>query len=301
MSRRAVLGAALAGPVLAACGGDKKAGPSAAPSATGPVALEDVGAHAAPGLNIAEAVAEVLPGNARYAFGLIGPDGPLPGANVTVHVGTNPSEPPQASVKAIELQDTGLADRGLYSAMVPFPTPGRYLIAVVAETPDGAFRGGVSVDVLAKSNSPAPGERATSVKTPTTANPLGAKPLCSRKPAPCSMHSISLDDALKNGKPTLVVFSAPAFCVTELCGPVVDILDRLAKQHAGKANFIHVEAYTGASRPGTGQLAPALKAYNFTSEPWLYLIDAKGIVADRMSAAYVTSEVVEGMKKLGIV
>lgn len=297
-SRRAVLRAALATPLLAACGDDKK--PTAQPTPSGPVALDSVGQHAAPGLQIAEAVAEVLPGQQRYAFGLIGPDGPLPGAKVKVYVGQVATAPPAASADATELEDEGLTDRGLYAVTLPFPTPGRYLMAIVAETSAGAFKGGLAVDVPATSKSPAPGQRATSVRTPTTKDPMGAKPLCSRRPKPCSMHDVSLDVALKSGKPTVVVFAAPAFCQTELCGPDVDILDRVAQRHRGKANFVHVEAYTDATTPSDGKLAPALKAYNFTSEPWLYFIDAKGIVSDRISAAYVTSEVEERLAKLGV-
>ena len=300
-SRRAVLRAALATPLLAACGDDKpEAKPTPTPTRSGPVALDSVGAHAAPGLQIGEATAEVLPGQARYAFGLIGPDGPLPGATVKVYVGREPTRPPDAAVDAVELEDEGLTDRGLYAATVPFPAAGRYLLAIVADTPTGAFKGGLAVNVLSRSKSPAPGQRATSVKTPTTRDPMGAKPLCSRRPAACSMHDVSLDVALKSGKPTVVVFAAPAFCQTELCGPDVDIVERVAQRFRGKANFIHVEAYTGATTPTDGKLAPALVAYEFDSEPWLYVVDAQGIVSDRMSAAFVTSEVLTRLAAVGV-
>jgi len=301
-SRRAVLGAALAAPVLAACGDKTTPHSKPSPSApsSGPVALDSVAPNAAPGLQIGEATAEVLPGQVRYAFGLIGPDGPLPGATVKVHVGTDPSAPPTASVDAVELEDEGLTDRGLYAATLPFPKPGKYLLAIVADTPTGAFKGGLAVEVAASSKSPVPGQRATSVKTPTTRDPMGATPLCSKRPKPCSMHDVSLDVALKNGKPTVVVFAAPAFCQTELCGPDVDIVERLAAKHRGKANFVHVEAYTGATNPTDGKLAPALKAYQFDSEPWLYVMDAKGIVSDRISAAFVTSELVDRLAKVGV-
>lgn len=297
--RRDLLRATLLLPVLAAC--KKKGGsPTPTPTPTGPIALEDVGPGSAPGLEIGEAVAELLPGNQRYAFGLVGPDGPLAGATVTVYLGTDAAKPPAQSVPAVELQGTGLSDRGLYRADVSFPQAGSYLVAVVAQTKDGSFKGGTRVDVLAKSKSPVPGQRAISVKTPTTADPAGASPLCSRRPTPCVMHTISLDKALKNGKPTLVVFAAPAFCQTELCGPDVEILDTVARRYAGKANFIHVEAYRGATTPTNGKLAPALEAYHFDSEPWLYVIDRTGVVSDRISSAFVTDEAVSALAKVGV-
>lgn len=300
MNRRQFLRALASVPVLAACGdgSGSRGGPS--PSPTGPLALQDVGGTAAPGLEIVDAEAELLQGSSRYAFGLIGPDGPLAGAKATVHLGTDPAEPPTASVPASELTEAGLADRGLYVAQLPLPTAGRYFVAVVAETDTGAMAGGVQVEVKAKSASPAPGDKAPSVETPTTKEPMAADPLCSRKPKPCSMHALSLDAALRNGKPTVVVFAAPAFCTSQLCGPDVDIVQGVAKRYRDQVNFIHVEAFVGATKPGDGKLAAPLKAFKFDSEPWLYVIDAKGVVSDRISGAFATSEVEARLAKVGV-
>ncbi|MDQ1712410.1 MAG: hypothetical protein QOE45_1860 [Frankiaceae bacterium] len=297
MHRRDLLRAALVVPLLAACNTKSKA---ARPTPTGLVALEDIGGSAAVGLQIGDAEAELLQGTSRYAFGLVGPDGPLAGARATVHVGTDPAKPPTASVAATELTDSGLTGRGLYVSTVPFPTAGQYFVAIVAETDKGAFKGGTQVSVLKTSKSPVPGQRVPVVKTPTTAAPMGADPLCSRRPKVCDMHRISLDAAVKNGLPTVVVFAAPAFCQTELCGPDVEIVQALATTHAGKANFIHVEAYRGATHPGNGVMAPALAAFKFESEPWLYLLDKSGVVSDRISGAFAASEVVSRLAKLGV-
>lgn len=296
MNRRDLLRAAVAVPVLAACSKGEPDGPKPTPK-TGPVALEDVGPDAAPGLQIGDAEAELLQGSSRYAFGLIGPDGPLTGAKATVYVGPDPAKPPTATVGAVEFTEAGLADRGLYVAQVPFPTAGDHFVAIVAETKTGSFRGGTKVTVKADSKAPVVGEKVPVIATPTTAKPMNAKPLCSRTKQ-CSMHEISLDAALKNGKPTVIVFAAPAFCQTELCGPDVEILQAIAAKNAGKANFIHVEAYVGATNPVDGKLAPALNAFKFDSEPWLYVIDTKGVVTDRISGAYATDEVDQRLAKV---
>lgn len=297
MNRRDLLRAAALAPLLAACTSkDKKA----TPSPSGPVSLENVGAGAAPGLEIGDAEAELLQGASRYAFGLIGPDGPLAGAKATVYTGLDPAKPPTATVTAVEFTEPGLNDRGLYVAQVPFPTAGDYFIAVVAETKSGSFRGGTRVTVKTSSKSPTRGQKVPSIKTPTTKNPLKADPLCSRRPKPCAMHAVSLDDALKNGKPTVVVFAAPAFCQTELCGPDVEIVQGVANMLGGKANFIHVEAYVGATNPTDGKLAPALKSFQFDSEPWLYVLDKDGVVSDRISGAFATTELTTLLGKVGV-
>lgn len=296
MNRRDLLRAAAAVPVLAACSKGEPGGPKPTPK-TGPVALEDVGQDAAPGLQIGDAEAELLQGQSRYAFGLIGPDGPLTGAKATVYVGPDPGKPPTATVGAVEFTEPGLADRGLYVAQVPFPTSGDHFVAIVAETKTGSFRGGTKVAVKADSKAPVVGEKVPAIATPTTAKPMNAKPLCSRTKQ-CSMHEVSLDAALKNGKPTVIVFAAPAFCQTELCGPDVEILQAIAAKNAGKANFIHVEAYVGATNPVDGKLAPPLLAFKFDSEPWLYILDRKGVVTDRISGAYATDEVDQRLAKV---
>ena len=93
------------------------------------------------------------------------------------------------------------------------------------------------------------------------------------------MHFISLDKALKNGKPTVVSFATPKFCSSRLCGPVVDEqLLVFQKVGAEKANFIHVEEFPeqDVSKP-----APAFLAWGFESEPWVIVIDGEGTIRAR--------------------
>lgn len=295
--RRDLLRAAAVLPLLAAC---TKKKPKARPTPTGPVPLEEAGGAAPQTLDIGDAEPELLQGSSRYAFGLVDDDAPLTGARATVYLGTDEKKPATVTVPAIELTDEGLSGRGLYVATVPFPTAGRYFVVVVAETDKGAVKGGTTVTVATKSKSPVPGQRVPAVATPTVANPRGASPLCSRRPKPCTMHAISLDAAVRNGRPTVVVFAAPAFCQTELCGPDVEIVQRFADRLGTKANFIHVEAYRGATNPTDGKLAPALEAFRFDTEPWLYVLDAKGVVSDRISGAFAGSELASRLAKVGV-
>ena len=283
--RLSVLGAAL--PLLGACTDDAETEPEAV-EATGDGSLQDIAPDAAKGLQILDAQPELLVGSSRYSFGLLDPDSkPLTDADVVVHAGPDPGKKPVASVPAVWLQG-GVADKAIYVAQIPFPAAGPYFVAAVATTKEGAqIKGGVQVRVAATSPSPVPGQPAIVVPTPTTANPAGADPLCSRKPV-CTMHAVSLDAALKSGKPTVVTFSAPAFCATETCGPVVDLVEA-AKGRAtpGGVNFIHVEAY----RKQGAELAPALTAWKFATEPWTYFVDAKGVVVERLAGAVGAEEI----------
>ena len=280
-------------PLLGACGDDKPT-TGTFPTPSPGTALENVGLGRARGLQVIDAEAELIVGASRYAFGLLDPNGaPVTDATVRVYVGRSASAPPITVVSATQLRE-GVGDKALYVAKVPFPQDGDWLVAVTADTSeDAGLVGGTRVTVKKSSKSPMPGQRAISVATPTTAAPGGADPLCSRNPV-CSMHTLSLDAALRNGKPTVVTFSAPAFCQTEVCGPVVDIVDRIGKERADAMNFIHVEAYRQRGKV----LAPALTGWKFDSEPWTYFIDKVGIVSDRISGALGAEEVTERVSAL---
>jgi hypothetical protein len=83
-----------------------------------------------------------------------------------------------------------------------------------------------------------------------------------------------------------------------MCGPVVRLIDAQAKKAAGKANFVHLEAYDKDHLPPGGGLVAPAAAWHFTSEPWTYFLDAKGIVADRLPGAFGEQELAEKVAKL---
>lgn len=297
--RLSALSVPVAVPLLSSC--SKKAGPP--PAATAPPAqsgsLEQLVTGGDGQLRIGDAQGENLVGSNRVAFGLrTDTNAAVTDADVTVFVGREGEQdrPPIAQAKATWLQGE-VAALALYVATVAFPTPGRWLMGVQAKTKDGkTLNGGTALPVIDQSPSPMPGQPAVAVATATTANPLDADPLCSERPV-CSMHAISLDDALKNGKPTVVTFAAPAYCQSETCGPVVRLVHAEAKRAAGRANFIHVEAY---DKDKVGQLTKPLAAWKFQLEPWTYFIDGKGIVQDRIPGAFGDTELAERVAALGI-
>src|SRR5207247_3495035 len=89
---------------------------------------------------------------------------------------------------------------------------------------------------------PTVGSRAIPSQSPTTADHRGVDPICTRTP-PCSMHEISIADALQTGKPTVISFATPRFCQSRMCGPVVDVIEDVSKDFKDQASFIHVEVF----------------------------------------------------------
>jgi hypothetical protein len=302
--RLSVIAAPLAVPLVAACSKDEPvAAPTPSTQSLPPAAsgsLEDLVQGGDGLLQIGDAQGENLVGSNRVAFGLrSAKNKPVTEADVTVYVGRQGEQgkPPAAQAAATWLQGE-VAAMALYTATISFDQPGKWLMGVKARTKDGkTLNGGAELTVVDTSASPMPGQRAISVPTPTTAHPMGADPLCSSAPV-CSMHAISLDAALKNGKPTVITFAAPAYCQSETCGPVVHLVDSAAKRApAGTANFIHVEAY---DKDTVGTLTKPLAAWKFNLEPWTFFIDGKGIVKDRIPGAFGDSELAQRIAALGI-
>jgi hypothetical protein len=171
---------------------------------------------------------------------------------------------------------------GVYYAQVTIPSPGLWTFAGVG--PAGRSQGvGVSHVYVGPPKVAVVGSKATSVQTPVATTEHGLREICTRQP-PDPMHYISLAEALKNGKPTVAVFSTPLLCQSQLCGPVTDEV-LLVYETVGKAraNFIHVEEFLPGPhlKPNASQPSPGFRVWGFTTEPWVIVIDRRGVIRAR--------------------
>jgi hypothetical protein len=104
---------------------------------------------------------------------------------------------------------------------------------------------------------------------------------------PESMHATSLNQVLGK-KPVALLFSTPQLCTSRVCGPVTDVLVSLQHQFQNKVAFIHQEVYVD-NDPHKG-LRPQLKAFHLQTEPWLFVINRKGVIIDRFEGAFGVNE-----------
>jgi hypothetical protein len=189
---------------------------------------------------------------------------------------------------------------GFYAATVKVPAAGSWLFSTVAKTSQGRLVGTGSIDVTSDGGPAAIGSKAVSVRTPVATTEAAAKRICTRDP-PDDMHYISLDRALKNGKPTVVTFATPLLCESQLCGPVVDEqLLAFEKIGAKQANFVHVEEFPPGPdlRPDTSKLPTYWQKWGFTTEPWTIVIDRKGIIRARFEGPVVADLIEDALKPL---
>ena len=146
---------------------------------------------------------------------------------------------------------------------------------------------------------PAPGEDALATRNLTLGSDAPRQAVDSRalggQPIPDpELHRATIAGSLREHHPIVVIFATPVYCVSQFCGPVTDAVQDLAAAYPTKADFIHVEIYREVSadkRVINQAAADWLYRHGDLVEPWLYLIDADGVIIDRWSPLFDPREV----------
>lgn len=271
LSRRAFLGAT-AGLVLAsACG---RGAEQAASTTT----------TTAPPLNLLLGSFQVLSGSEqRVAFGVLNGQKPVPrDTEVEISFGLPDGAP--GDFAAATRRDDGIEARPLYVSHHTFDQPGMYTATarVGRQTAEAA----VQVIAPADSKVPVPGQPLPSFPTPTTADGRGVNPICTRVPA-CPWHDVSLDAALAERRPIVLLVATPALCQSAVCGPVLDILLDVKADFEPSVRFLHAEVFSDATGKTTTAAVQGLRLEN---EPFLFLAGADGIIKNRFDGPYDRGE-----------
>jgi hypothetical protein len=150
------------------------------------------------------------------------------------------------------------------------------------------------------------GDLLPAVTTPTTGDPAGVDPICTRTPEACRFHSVSLDEAVRNGMPTVLMVTTPGFCVqVDICGPSLDLLLAESATRGGFAgvNVIHAEVYAAPTAEEVGDLAPIMAELTTDDEPlWyepvLFVADAGGRILERLDFAWDRTDLATALDAL---
>ena len=288
VSRRALLtvaGGSLAALTLAGCQAPPPAPtPSVDARPTGPTLIL--------------ATSELVVGPNRFAVGLVdAANQPIVDAQVTFGFfqlsgdqGTKRAEA-TATFRWVEQRA-----KGIYTAPVQFDAPGRWGVEAKVE------RGGriqlirSPFDVKATGSAPTIGAPAIRSKTLAARDVGDPSELCTAAP-PCELHTISLADALGNGKPTAVLFASPGYCTSQTCAPQLSVLLDVRPKHADTVNFVHVEIYKD---PRNGVLADAVAEWHLLSEPWIFFVDRSGTIVERFDGIATAEEIEAGVARITV-
>ena len=96
--------------------------------------------------------------------------------------------------------------------------------------------------------------------------------------------------------PFVVVFATPEFCLSRVCGPTVEVVQKVADKFAGsKLRFIHVEIYkeTTPRTATTSGWASGICRPSPGSSSWT----DQGVIRGRFEGAVSVPELTEGVSK----
>jgi hypothetical protein len=185
----------------------------------------------------------------------------------------------------------------VYVAHVRIAQPGRY--QVVARPFGGRERIAGLGDVLVRrrSVSPAVGSRAYPSQTPTIASAHGRfSALTTRVPPDRALLRTSIARALAAHDPFVVTFATPRYCVSQTCGPVVDVVDRIRETYAHTPiRFIHVEIYTD-NNPSKGRNR-WVRQWHLPTEPWTFLVGRDGRIKAKFEGAVSAHELRRAIRR----
>lgn len=296
--------------LLAACGqqsptfGDVANKPhDHAAEASGAPTDHDMAASTAAGsLQPVVATSEIVVGPNRVALGILENNVPIKDAaqtNVTARFfKLNGNEATAiGQPETARYYGEGLGERGTFIVHPTFDSAGTYGMELQIERPGKQPESQrLSLEVAAKGSAPAIGQDAPRSKTPTTAEVSDLHTISSDANPDPRLHQMSVDQAVSSGKPSLIMFATPGYCQTAVCGPGVDVLQKLADTFGDRIVPVHVEVYELPY--DNGKTVPAMSEWGLQTEPWLFLVDRSGKIAERFEGGITFEELEPEVAKL---
>ena len=199
----------------------------------------------------------------------------------------------------VETHEAG--ESGVYVAAVRFDEPGQWGVEVTAAVGDMTYDPApAGFVVLEESASVAMGAPAPLSETLTLDDVEDVAEIDTSNPPIPEMHTMTIAEAVTSGRPSVIVFATPAFCLSRICGPTKDVVDELFEQYKSEVNFVHVEPYElDRARSGEGLFPiPATTEWGLQSEPWVFLVDSEGFIAAKFEAVVTMDELKAALEPL---
>lgn len=227
-------------------------------------------------------------GRERLLVAISGPDGArLASPDVPVDVTVRPDGSNDALTVPATFMWAIPGHSGLYRAEVDFPSAGTWWVRVTPGT--GPALEEFPITVLSEPLTPAIGQAAPASDSATAADGPLETISTDTDPDP-RFYEMSIAEAVTSGRPSVIVFATPKFCTTGVCGPTLDDIKDLAPSYPD-VNFLHVEVFTNLDDPNALEVVPAVIEWGLPTEPWVFVVDADGLVVGRFEGVVARDEI----------
>jgi hypothetical protein len=191
-------------------------------------------------------------------------------------------------------------NRGQYKADFTFEKPGPHGVQATIPNKDGQpLVARTRFDVKPRADAPAIGAPAPRSHNLTERDAVAPVELCTGTAEVCAattgLRQLTIAEAIAQAKPLVVAFATPGFCSSQTCGPQLEVLQAVANRYRDRANFIHVEIFKD---PQARTLNATVQEWGLPSEPWTFVIDTTGNVADRFDGITAAEEIEQALQRL---
>lgn len=180
--------------------------------------------------------------------------------------------------------------RGVYVAPIQLDAAGLWGMLLEMSSGEAEEEARVRFSVRERPSSPRVGERAPSIDSRTRSQVESLQELTSDPDPEPGLYAISIAEALEQGRPLLLAFATPAFCHSRTCAPVLNTVKTVWREFSDRINGIHIEVFENPDNPQRLVESEAFVAWRLPSEPWVFVIDADGVIRYAFEGAVTEAE-----------
>lgn len=188
-----------------------------------------------------------------------------------------------------------LSITGFWVGRPTFDEAGTWGVQAQVELPDGqSFEKEVSFEVTADSTAPVVGEAAPKTRNVLASEVDDIAKVDTANP-PDAFHDVRIADAIDAGRPLVVLFVTPEFCTSRTCGPTLEVAQVLASEYEDQVDFVHVEIWEDFQAQ---KQRPELAEWGLHNEPWVFLVDQDGNIAERFNSLLTLPELEQALEEM---
>lgn len=168
--------------------------------------------------------------------------------------------------------------RGVYVVPVRLDAAGVWGILLDLSADDVEESVRLRFSVRERAAAPSVGEQAPKTESRTRADVSALSEITSDPEPEPGLYAVSIAEALAMERPLIVTFATPAFCHSRTCAPVLESVKAVWREWSAQVTAIHVEVFENPQEPSRLAESEAFAAWRLPSEPWVFVIDASGVI-----------------------